>query len=223
MTMHLFAESEPSSGRVVHTAATSFVVQNPMYRSWMSHNLEEVTPACTKLPAALRMYSQGKDQPAQELHETAFAVEFKEQLGEGGSFWDFIENDGEGDRKGYRTKQFSEAMQVVHQVTPLHTTKLISDGFDWASLGEGTVVDVSRPFLSPRSFITNPSPRSGARPDTKPLHSQGSFLISSWLFRTAQKSKSLSRTTSHRTLPLVSPFKRTTFSRSSPSLQTSTL
>ena len=152
-TMRLFTEEIPAEGpdsddnspsprRVVHTSTSAFVARNPAHRSWMSHHLEESHHACTRLPDALRKFSLGKDIPSQELNETPFALAFGDRV-ESGKFWDFIRRDGEGSEKGFRLRRFAQAMRVARISSAMDFQGLLTTGFNWESLGEGTVVDVS--------------------------------------------------------------------------------
>lgn len=154
-TMRLFVLVAAAEGdgdgsgqaRVAHTAASAFVARSPAHRGWIAHHLEESRVACTRLPDALRRFSVGRAAAAQELGETAFALAFGG--GEGGgagtgvTFWDFIREDGEGERKGFRTGRFAQAMQAGRGSSGVDFGGLLRGGFDWEGLGEGTVVDVS--------------------------------------------------------------------------------
>jgi hypothetical protein len=150
MTSKLFAEIAPGSDRVVHTAATAYVAKNPIVRSWIAHNMEEVEPACGKLPEALRRFSMGKQEATEELEETAFGLEHLDEHGKPVTLWEFMQNEGDGDKRGYRMPRFAEAMQVASRASNMNL-ETVRGGFDWASLGETTVVDVS--FSLPASFF----------------------------------------------------------------------
>lgn len=149
MVNRLFTETAPGSGRVVHTSTTAFIVRNSKYMSWIGHNMEEMKPSTVKFPEALRRYNQGKDAPSEKIGESAFGIAFRDKVGDGGDFWSFIENDGEGEQKGYRTRRFAEAMQIARTAASVNFELLIKSGFDWASIGEGTVVDVRSCYLPP--------------------------------------------------------------------------
>jgi hypothetical protein len=143
MTNHIFAENPLGSGHIVHTSTSAFVARNPIYKSWIGHNLEEVTPAAMKLPDALRKFSMGKATPAQELEETAFSLAFSSKTSLAANFWDSLSHKVDGKSQADRASRFAEAMQVVHGTSAFDFPRLLKSGFDWESLGEGTVVDVS--------------------------------------------------------------------------------
>lgn len=156
---------------VKHTSASALLARSQPHRCWVAHHMEESQLACTRLPEALRRYSLGKETPAQGLGETAFAVAFggqdqhqyqngQEVSGEGGgtgngkeekgkvggvTFWDVLREDGEGDKKGFRTPRFAQAMMAGRSSSGVDFLDLLQKGFDWEALGEGAVVDVS-PF-----------------------------------------------------------------------------
>ena len=115
--------------------------------------MEEIEPTCGKLPEALRKFSMGKGTASEELDEAAFGLGHLDEHSKPVTMWEFLQNDGEGDKKGYRMLRFAEAMQVSSKASKLNFGR-IEGGFDWASLGEATVVDVSFPLpavlLGPR-------------------------------------------------------------------------
>ena len=104
--------------------------------------MEEIEPTCGKLPEALRKFSMGKGTASEELDEAAFGLGHLDEHGKPMTMWEFLQNDGEGDKKGYRMLRFAEAMQVSSKASKLNFGR-IEGGFDWASLGDATVVDVS--------------------------------------------------------------------------------
>ena len=55
--------------------------------------------------------------------------------------FDWFKNEGEGERKGWRARQFAASMEAMDGGG--HDRKFTVDGFDWEGLGEATVVDVS--------------------------------------------------------------------------------
>lgn len=110
----------------------------------MGHNLEEVWPANVKMAEALRLYGDGE-----EPGESGFNIAFG--LPKDKSFFDFIAEDGAGDKKGWRMRRFAQTMQSWSSGSS-HGTHHIHRGFDWKSLGDATIVDVRKPLLLPRDF-----------------------------------------------------------------------
>lgn len=100
------------------------------------------------LNEALDRYSRGKPELTQEMNETSFAL-----LHSGGKLsgthrnsWDFLENDGFGDKKGWRQKRFVEFMSYIKEIFQLEG--VVVDALDWKAAGNVKLVDVSsRPFL----------------------------------------------------------------------------
>ncbi|KAF1808284.1 S-adenosyl-L-methionine-dependent methyltransferase [Eremomyces bilateralis CBS 781.70] len=144
-TMRLFAESSPGSDDIIHTASSAVVVKTPELASWIIHNTEEVGAGCVQLPEALRRYTAGKDQMTDKPGQAASSLalynpDSKPELAEK-SFFQFVAEDGEGERKGWREERFGQAMQsaaVNTAIDPPGLLKLV----DWASFGNATLVDV---------------------------------------------------------------------------------
>lgn len=126
---------EPREGYVAHTGPTMAMVKAPVYGSWIAHNSEEVTVAISGTIEALQKYGDSR-----KPEESAFNVAMK--LSEGQNAFTFFENDGEGEKRGYRQRRFGEAMQAMNAAGSF-SSKYIVKGFDWARLRDGTVVDVS--------------------------------------------------------------------------------
>lgn len=134
ITNNLF--EEPRAGYVGHTALSSIIVREPLSRSWILHNFEEI--ATTKFLEAYDKYGE-TDEPTETATSLAFDYFTKHPKD---NLWTFLENDGEGEQKGYRMRRFAEAMVWVsgHKNDQ---DMILATGFDWASLGEATVADVS--------------------------------------------------------------------------------
>lgn len=153
MTLHLFAETAPGSGEIVHTSATAYAAKHPLLKSWLGLNMEEVSAGCLKIPEALRAYSLGKTELTQMPGECGIARAFYNPDGDAKlaekTYFEWAENDGKGEEKGWRERRFGQAMQALAAtttVTPINVLK----GLDWAALGNVTVVDVcsARPFIA---------------------------------------------------------------------------
>lgn len=95
------------------------------------------------MPSALEKYSRGKSELTQDISETAFAL--FHSTGPFGrkhaNSWDYLENDGEGDRRGWRQQKFVEFMKYIKDIFQLEG--IVLDAYDWAVAGPVTVVDVS--------------------------------------------------------------------------------
>ncbi|KFY09293.1 hypothetical protein V492_05544 [Pseudogymnoascus sp. VKM F-4246] len=133
MTNNLF--EEPCAGYVGHTALSSIIVREPLSRSWILHNFEEIASA--RFLDAYDKYGE-----SEEPTETAVRIAFDYfDKHPNDNLWAFLENDGEGENKGYRMRRFAEAMVWVsgHKNDE---DMILASGFDWASLGEATVADM---------------------------------------------------------------------------------
>ncbi len=104
---------------------------------------------------ALDRYSRGKSELTQEMSETAFALLHSggQLSGKHNNSWDFLENDGAGERKGWRQKRFVEFMGYIKGI--FHLEGVVLDALDWKAAGSAKLVDVSQTpslFLSMRSM-----------------------------------------------------------------------
>lgn len=105
---------------------------------------------------ALRKYSLGKPELSTDMTQTAFALFHggegrKEDIANGKytTSWEFIENDGEGEQKGWRQRNFVEFMRYIKEIFLLDS--VIVECYDWKAAGKAKVVDVSG-FPSPSPF-----------------------------------------------------------------------
>lgn len=152
-TLRLFAEAPIGSGRIVHTAATAYAAKTPLMRSWLDHELQEARLGTFYAPESLRQYSLGKENLSEEITESGFAVADIDRTGHPTSYWEYLKHTPEGKPDGFRAKRFAEAMGMAAVASGISPQSVVKLGFDWASLGEVTVVDVSFPH-----FFTDPGP-----------------------------------------------------------------
>ena len=101
---------------------------------------------------ALDRYSRGKPALTQNMDETSFALfHAGGQFGQHGNSWDLLENDGEGEKQGWRQRNFVEFMKYLKEIFGLES--VLADSLDWKSYGKGTVVDVSTFGLGSTAFL----------------------------------------------------------------------
>lgn len=142
MTMRLFAEKEPNSDTIVHTAITALAVRSPEFQAWLWH-ISVVQPALHILPDVLKeLYANGRQQASETELESAFCFLDPDKTGKPTTHFEFLIRDVPGKPKGWREKMFSQAMSSGRHMPGLYLEQLIQSSFDWASLGEATVVDI---------------------------------------------------------------------------------
>jgi hypothetical protein len=142
-TLRIFTEYPPGSDNIIHTATSAHVAKTPLKRSWLSHQLEEVRPGTVCAPESLRLYSAGKEKPTEDVTEAGFALADIDRTGHTVPFWDYLKTEVKGKPEGYRSQRFSEAMQMAGQTAAISPSDVLKAGFDWASLGAATIIDVS--------------------------------------------------------------------------------
>ncbi|KAI5919442.1 sterigmatocystin 8-O-methyltransferase [Camillea tinctor] len=143
-SLRIFAETEPgkASSRIQHTSRSAALAKSSGLRALVSTILDDAGAPMMVMHEALNKYSKGKPELTQEMTETAFAL-FHRTGALGKKYdnsWDLLENDGEGEEKGWRQRNFVEFMRYVKEI--FHLEEIVLDSNDWAAMGEGTVVDV---------------------------------------------------------------------------------
>lgn len=148
-TLRLFAETEPGSAdtKVRHTSRSAALAQNPGLKALVVVTLETVGGPMMVMHEALEKYSRGKTELPNTVEETAFALLHKSGTF-GGVFqnsWQQLEEDGEGEKKGWRQRNFVTFMNYVKDIFGLEG--VIADAHDWKAAGNISVVDVSAILL----------------------------------------------------------------------------
>jgi hypothetical protein len=148
-TLRIFEETEPgkSSSRIKHSFRSAPLARSKGLRALLTTTLELSGGPLMALHFALEKYSKGKEALPKNTSETAFALLYSGgQFGRFENTWELLENDGEGDKKGWRQREFTVFMEYLKEMFGLEG--VILNACDWGTLGKAKVVDVS-----PRSFI----------------------------------------------------------------------
>jgi hypothetical protein len=178
VTMRFFAKPSPTATSVKHTSRSAALAKDPGLSAFVQTVLDETGPPMFLLPEALRRYSQGKQQITRNMKETAFRLcHSGGAWGEFENSWHFLENDGEGEKKGWRQRNFVKFMAYIKDL--FGTEGIVLDAIDWEGAGDVTVVDV-RPSLplTPKAHKTNDLNRSAAQQATTTQSSPENFPTS---------------------------------------------
>ncbi|KAI4190536.1 MAG: hypothetical protein LQ348_003646 [Seirophora lacunosa] len=124
MTDRLFSESEP--GRVKHTPATKALAVVPWLVPWALVNMSEVAPAKMHMVDAVAKWPD-----SEEPEHTGFTLANNTSK----PMFEVFEE------KPERLSRFKDAMTFLHTSPGLQKSYVLN-GFDWASLGNGLIVDV---------------------------------------------------------------------------------
>ncbi|KAK6855190.1 hypothetical protein PG995_008722 [Apiospora arundinis] len=128
--------------RQAHLAVRRPGQDPPGLRALVSTVLDDAGAPLMVLNEALRRFSSGKPELTQKTAETAFAL-FHQGGQFGGKFensWEMIENDGEGEKKGWRQRNFVTFMSYLKDIFQLEDKVL--HAYDWAAAGKASVVDI---------------------------------------------------------------------------------
>ncbi|KAL8825776.1 MAG: hypothetical protein Q9191_004208 [Dirinaria sp. TL-2023a] len=125
MTNRIFCEPTPQT--VAHTAASRLVREGNPMRPFVQWLTEDCAPMIAHQIDAIDKWGHGSQEPNQTAVNYAY--------GGNGPFYSFISADP------VRERRFGTTIQQVSQQSA-SSFQHIQDGFDWACLGEGTVIDV---------------------------------------------------------------------------------
>ncbi|KKZ63273.1 hypothetical protein EMCG_00256 [[Emmonsia] crescens] len=143
MTLRIFSETEPGKplSLVQHTSRSAALARSSGLRALVSTILDEAGAPMMVMNEALARYSYGKPALTQEMSESSFALFHRSGIyGKYSNSWEFQENDGEGDKKGWRATNFVEFMRYVKEI--FHLEEVVLQSHDWKAVGKATVVDV---------------------------------------------------------------------------------
>lgn len=97
------------------------------------------------LPYALDKYQRGKKELKEDMSETAFGMWQRGEFSKGYKTpWEMMEEDGEGEKKGYRMRTFVKWMNYIKEIFQLEG--MVRGAYDWGNAGDLSVVDVSHLF-----------------------------------------------------------------------------
>lgn len=125
MTNRVFYEPTPKT--VAHTIGSRLLKQGHPMRPSVQWLTEDCAPMIAHQIDAIEKWGHGSQEPNQTAVNFAY--------GGNGPFYDFISSDPN------RERRFGAAIQAVAQ-QPASSYIHIQNGFDWSSLGHGTVIDV---------------------------------------------------------------------------------
>lgn len=139
-----YADPEkPSSSAIKHTSRSAALAKIPGLRALVSGCIENVGPSMLVMPEALDKFSKGKKELPTDIQRTAFKLAHSggEVFGDYPDSWQLLENDGEGEKKGWRQRMFIEWMGYLKDI--FGTVDLLLGTMDWEKEGSASVVDVS--------------------------------------------------------------------------------
>ncbi|OAX79556.1 hypothetical protein ACJ72_06121 [Emergomyces africanus] len=143
MTLRIFSETEPGkpSSLVQHTSRSAALARSSGLKALVSTVLDDAGAPVMVLNEALARYSRGKPALTQEMNESSFALFHRSGIyGKYSNSWEFLENDGEGEKKGWRAANFAVFMRYVKEI--FHLEEVLVKCHDWKTEGKATVVDV---------------------------------------------------------------------------------
>lgn len=128
--------------RIRHNSHSAVMARNPNLCGEVTNMLDTFGPPILLLARALEKWSVGQESIPLEIGKLPFNYAYSGGLsGKHDTVWDFVEADGEGDRKGWRQGEMVKAMrwlkdQLDYKVTVLYKMT------DWNQPANAHLVDV---------------------------------------------------------------------------------
>jgi hypothetical protein len=149
MTSNIF--HEPTPNHVAHTPSSLLLATDPKILGWVDLFTENNWPATTYTCEALEKWP-GSTSP----RETGFSMGLRRAIVEGTSMAGKTSLYEEVAKDPVATVRFRDAMEYFSSGEGYEVSSLVQN-YDWASLGNGTVVDVSVIFIA--LLLSNPPRR----------------------------------------------------------------
>lgn len=142
LNLRIFCETSDSPAKIQHNARSAALAKSSGLQALASGILDDAGAPMMVMHEALHRYTRDKPALTQNMDESAFSLLHKSGIyGSYNSSWQFIENDGAGDQKGWRQRKFVEFMKYIKGL--FHLDQIVLGAQDWAAVGKATVVDVS--------------------------------------------------------------------------------
>lgn len=119
VTLRIFEETEPgkSASRIRHNSRSAALARSSGLKALVATILDDAGAPMMVMNEALSRYSRGKSALTQDMNETSFALFHSGgQFGKHGNSWDLLENDGVGEKQGFRQRNFVEFMRYVKEI-----------------------------------------------------------------------------------------------------------
>ncbi|KAM3439948.1 hypothetical protein MY4824_002455 [Beauveria thailandica] len=143
LTLRLFSPEGDYrvTGRVQHSCRSAALVKSTGLRALVSTVIDDAGAPMLAINKALELHARGQPALSKDMTKTAFALHQKgATIGNYTTSWEYIENDGEGDRKGWRQRNFVEFMRYLKEIFRLEA--VLESSFNWKALGKSTIVDI---------------------------------------------------------------------------------
>ncbi|KAG8415730.1 hypothetical protein J3458_009553 [Metarhizium acridum] len=124
LTLRLFAPDGDYkvTGRVRHSCRSAALAKSAGLSALVSTVVDDAGAPMLATNRALELYARGEPTLTRDMDKTAFAVyQSGGTIGNYKTPWEFIESDGEGERKGWRQRNFVEFMRYLGEIFRLES------------------------------------------------------------------------------------------------------
>ncbi|KND86898.1 6-hydroxytryprostatin B O-methyltransferase [Tolypocladium ophioglossoides CBS 100239] len=144
MNNRIFEMVNPTdaASRIRHTSRSAVMVREKSLRFIVSLTIDGLGGPLAILNRSLEKYFLGKTELSNEISETPFGMLYNEggPLGKFKDYYDFIDREGEGEKKGWRQRDMVESLRLAKE--KMGAEGALLDALDWAGAGKATVVDL---------------------------------------------------------------------------------
>ncbi|KAJ3495831.1 hypothetical protein NLG97_g3105 [Lecanicillium saksenae] len=143
ITLRLFAPegNYKVTQRVQHSSRSAALVKSSGLRALVSTVLDDAGAPMLAMNQALELHGRGQKSLSKDMTKTAFATHQNgATIGNYATSWEFMENDGQGEHKGWRQRNFVEFMRYLKEIFRLES--VLEAAYDWKALGKATIVDI---------------------------------------------------------------------------------
>ena len=137
MTANFLRETD--EGNLAHNALSASFVENPNLSTWLSYMVDRTVPVMSAFAKATERWGDSV-----KGNETAYNIAMETDL----SFFEHLKS------RPDLSSAFDAYMKSQASVNSGTSVEFLLEGFDWASLGEATVVDVSLDLHSSIEYLT---------------------------------------------------------------------
>ncbi|KAK0387710.1 hypothetical protein NLU13_3955 [Sarocladium strictum] len=144
-TLRLFEYTTPNkatTSTVKHTSRSAALAQNPGLRALISTIIDDAAAPMCFMTQALDKYALGKTTFEENMEETSFRLMHSGELFKNDykNPWEYIEGDGEGEKKGWRQRNFTAFMKYLKDIFSYE--EVVANAYDWKAAGDIKVVDI---------------------------------------------------------------------------------
>ncbi|KYK57376.1 hypothetical protein DCS_04385 [Drechmeria coniospora] len=131
-----------ADSRVRHTSRSAAFIKEKSLRVLVGLTIDGLAGPLAILNRSLEKNFLGKKELSNDISDTPFGMLYNQggALGQYKDYYDFLDREGEGERKGWRQRDMVESLRLAKEKWDAEGALI--KAIDWAGAGKATVVDV---------------------------------------------------------------------------------